>query len=58
MGEGDTAIDSIMGARVVDRLARRGGEWRIAHRTVTYDWNHDRSAAETWGQGAFQYDHG
>jgi hypothetical protein len=58
LGEGDRAIDSIMGARVVDRLSRRQGEWRIADRTVTYDWNHDRPAAETWGQGAFQYEHG
>jgi hypothetical protein len=58
LGEGETAIDSIMGARVVDRLARRAGEWRISHRSVTYDWNHDRPAHETWGQGAFRYEHG
>lgn len=58
LGEGERAIDSIMGARVVDRLTRREGQWRIAERTVAYDWNHDRPAAETWGQGAFQYDHG
>lgn len=55
LGEGSTAIDSIMGARVVDRLERREGAWKISHRVVTYDWNHDRPAAETWGQGAFAF---
>lgn len=55
LGEGAAAIDSIMGARVVDRLERRAGEWRIAHRVVTYDWNHDRPAAETWGRGVFEF---
>lgn len=55
LGEGAAAIDSIMGARVIDRLARREGEWRILRRVVTYDWNHDRPASETWGQGAFAF---
>ncbi len=27
------------GARYVDRMERRSGEWRIAHRTIVYDWS-------------------
>jgi hypothetical protein len=34
----------VMGARYLDRLSRRNGEWRIAERTVVLDW-HKR---ETW----------
>jgi ketosteroid isomerase-like protein len=28
----------LLGLRYVDRFERRGGEWRIAHRKVAYDW--------------------
>lgn len=31
-------LDWILGARYVDRLERRSGVWRIAHRTVICDW--------------------
>jgi ketosteroid isomerase-like protein len=31
-------LDWILGARYLDRLERRAGEWRIAHRTVVNDW--------------------
>jgi hypothetical protein len=30
--------DLVIGARYEDHFALRGGEWRIAHRTVIYDW--------------------
>ncbi len=31
-------LDWILGARYVDRFERRNGSWRIAHRTVVFDW--------------------
>lgn len=31
-------VDWILGARYVDRFERRDGSWRIAHRTVVFDW--------------------
>jgi ketosteroid isomerase-like protein len=35
-GEG-SATDSLSWARYIDRFERRGGEWRIARRTVAFD---------------------
>lgn len=32
-------LDWILGARYVDRFERRDSSWRIAHRTVIYDWD-------------------
>lgn len=40
-----------VGARMLDRLERRGGRWGIAHRQLLWDWNHDAPEAETWMQG-------
>jgi SnoaL-like domain len=34
----DGAVDWVLGGRYVDRFERRAGEWRIAHRSVIYDW--------------------
>jgi hypothetical protein len=31
-------FDWILGARYVDRFEHRNGSWRIAHRTVVFDW--------------------
>lgn len=36
---GGHEIDWTLGARYLDRFERRGGEWRIAHRTVVHDWS-------------------
>jgi hypothetical protein len=44
MGEGER--DTCIGGRYLDKLERRGGEWRIAHRTMLYDWYED------WGEAA------
>lgn len=30
--------ETLLCGRYVDRMEKRGGEWRIAARTVTYDW--------------------
>ena len=32
-------LDWILGARYVDTFERRNGMWRIAHRTVIFDWD-------------------
>lgn len=40
------AYEVLIGGRYVDRLERRAGEWRIAHRTGLHDWRHDRPAAD------------
>lgn len=34
----DTDFDWTVGGRYIDRFERRDGSWRIAHRTVVYDW--------------------
>ena len=48
--------DTLTGGRLVDRFERRGGEWRIAHRKMAFDWNRDRPAAEGWCLGLFKPD--
>jgi hypothetical protein len=32
-------VDWTLGARYLDRLERREGEWRISRRTVVHDWS-------------------
>lgn len=55
-GSGDAICREAWG-RYVDRLERRGGEWRIAHRTVVLEASFDslakggmRTSGTTWGQ--------
>jgi hypothetical protein len=43
--------DTCIGGRYLDRLERRGGEWRIAERTMLYDWQQDWGGATDWAQG-------
>jgi len=33
-------LETLLSGRYVDRFERRHGEWRVAHRTVVYDWVH------------------
>lgn len=40
--------DHVVGARYVDRHERRDGEWRIAHRTVVYEWSRIDPVGRTW----------
>jgi ketosteroid isomerase-like protein len=51
---GDRVLD-LMNARLVDRLERRDGSWRIAERTVVHDWDMTESieAVDRW-QGVFE----
>ena len=46
--------DTLTGRRIVDRFEKRDGEWRIAHRKITLDWNRDMPMAETWCLGLFK----
>lgn len=43
--------DTTIGGRYLDRFERRGGEWRIAERTMLYDWYQDFGVAIDWSQG-------
>ncbi len=43
--------DVVLGGRYLDRLERRGGEWRVAHRTMLYDWQQDFGRSVDWSQG-------
>jgi hypothetical protein len=47
----DSERDTIMGGRYLDKLAQRNGEWRIAQRTMLYDWFQDVGIAADWSQG-------
>ncbi len=43
--------DTVIGGRYLDVFARRDGEWRIAERTMLYDWYQDFGASIDWSQG-------
>jgi hypothetical protein len=49
MGEQDR--DTVVGGRYLDRVERRDGEWRIAERTMLYDWFQDLGASVDWSRG-------
>lgn len=50
-GERDTCI----GGRYLDKLEKRDGKWRIAHRTMLYDWFQDWGEAVDWAQGVMGF---
>jgi hypothetical protein len=39
-------LETFLCGRYVDRFERRGAEWRVAHRTVVYDWIEERQRPE------------
>jgi len=43
--------DTLIGGRYLDRLEKRGGDWRIAQRTMLYDWYHDFGVSVDWSKG-------
>jgi len=43
--------DTVVGGRYLDVMEKRGGEWRIAKRTMLYDWYHEFGAANDWSKG-------
>jgi ketosteroid isomerase-like protein len=42
------------GGRYVDRLEKRGKEWKIAHRQVVMDWNQNEPSTAIWDEGMFK----
>lgn len=40
------ALETFLCGRYLDRFERHGGEWRIARRTVVYDWIEERTRPE------------
>lgn len=48
--EGET-FDTLTLARALDRFERRDGLWKIAHRRLVWEWNHEMPHAESWGRG-------
>jgi ketosteroid isomerase-like protein len=44
-------FDTLTLARALDRFEKRGGAWKIAHRRLVWEWNHEMPFAETWGRG-------
>jgi hypothetical protein len=43
--------DLVIGGRYLDRLEKRAGEWRVAHRTMVYDWQQDFGVSADWSKG-------
>ena len=43
--------DTVIGGRYLDVFEQRDGDWRIASRTMLYDWYQDWGAAVDWSQG-------
>lgn len=48
---GDDPYDSLTMARCIDRFERRQRKWKIAHRRLAWEWNHEMPIRETWGRG-------
>jgi SnoaL-like domain len=43
--------DTVIGGRYLDEFECRDGDWRIASRTMLYDWYQDWGASIDWSQG-------
>lgn len=43
--------DVVLGGRYLDRVEKRDGDWRIAQRTMLYDWVQDFGVSVDWSQG-------
>jgi hypothetical protein len=51
-GEG-AARETLLCGRYVDRFEKRAGEWRVAARTVTYDWQRQMPLSEALAPAVF-----
>ncbi|WP_326523677.1 nuclear transport factor 2 family protein [Sphingomonas sp.] len=49
--KGGEKFDTLTLARAIDRFERRDGQWKIAHRRLAWEWNHEMPFAESWGRG-------
>ena len=43
--------DTVIGGRYLDRLEKRDNQWRIAQRTMLYDWFQDFGVSVDWSKG-------
>lgn len=43
--------DVVIGGRYLDAMAKRNQEWRIARRTMLYDWVQDAGLSVDWSHG-------
>lgn len=43
--------DTVIGGRYLDLFEKRAGDWRIASRTMLYDWYQDWGASVDWSLG-------
>lgn len=48
---GEVEHDVILVGRYLDQMEQRDGAWRIARRTMVYDWTRDLGVAVDWSQG-------
>jgi hypothetical protein len=48
---GNEERDTVIGGRYLDRMAKRNSEWRIAQRTMLYDWFQDFGVSVDWSKG-------
>jgi len=51
--EGATPYDLLVGARLLDRFEKRGGEWRVAYRKLLTDWFRELDDSADWASGFF-----
>ena len=58
---GSEERDTVIGGRYLDRIEKRGAEWRIASRVMLYDWFQDFGQSVDWSKGVmgmpFSADH-
>lgn len=57
VGEGEASTDTFTGGRLHDKFECRGGEWKITHRRMAFDWNRDMDTREDWCAGLFDPSH-
>ena len=47
----DAHRDTVIGGRYVDRMDKIDGQWRIAQRTMLYDWFNEFGTSADWTTG-------
>lgn len=52
VGAAQPRLETFLAGRYVDRFEKRAGEWRVADRTVVYDWIEERERPELAAEDA------
>lgn len=52
---GEEERDTCIGGRYLDTMHKRDGEWRVAQRTMLYDWFQDWGVSVDWSQGVMGF---